>query len=142
MIGMYEKEIVASIREVIRFSLGILFLNDVATNELEAAYAFGDSSEFVGGLRIPLGQQLSGWVAVNRQTIMNSDAVLDLGDIARAAGLRVSLSTPLISKDHILGVLTLYSTAADGFTETDRGAIEAFAQRTIVQKDTKNRLLA
>ncbi len=128
-IGMHEGDIVAGIRAIIRFSLGVLFLNDVATNELEAAYAFGDSSEFVRGLRIPLGQRLSGWVAVNHQTIMNSDAVLDLGDIAHAAGLRFCLSTPLMSKDHALGVLTLYSTAADGFADTDRSAIELFAQR-------------
>lgn len=142
-IGMHENEIVAAIREVIRFSLGVLFLNDVATNELEAAYAFGDSSEFVRRLRIPLGQRLSGWVAVNRQTIVNSDPVLDLGDIARAAGLRVCLSTPLISKDYsILGVLTLYSTAADGFTDTDRSAIEVFAQQTIARKQQHNRLPA
>jgi putative nucleotidyltransferase with HDIG domain len=141
-IGMSEREMIASIREGVRFSLGVLFLNDVATNELEVAYAFGDSSEFVRGLRIPLGQRLSGWVAVNRQTIMNSDAVLDLGDVAHAAGLRVCLSTPLISKDHILGVLTLYSTAADGFTDTDRSAIEVFAQRTIAGNQRHDQLPA
>jgi len=141
-VGMDETDIVASIREIIRFSLGILFLNDVTTNELEAAYAFGDSSEFVRGLKIPLGQRLSGWVAVNRQTIMNSDAVLDLGDIARAAGLRVCLSTPLVSNDHILGVISLYSTAVDGFTEAERSAIEVFAQRTIAHKQRQDRLPA
>src|SRR6185503_9435573 len=133
-VGMDETDIAASIREIVRFSLGVLFLNDVTTNELEAAYAFGDSSEFVRGLKIPLGQRLSGWVAVNRQTIMNSDAVLDLGDIARAAGLRSCLSTPLVSNDHILGVISLYSTAVDGFTEAERSAIEVFAQRTVAHK--------
>jgi putative nucleotidyltransferase with HDIG domain len=141
-VGMDETEIAAAIRQTIRFSLGVLFLNDVATNELEAAYVFGDSSEFVRGLRIPLGQRLSGWVAVNRQTIMNSDPVLDLTDIARAAGLRVCLSTPLVSKDHILGVITLYSTAVDGFTEADRSAIEVFAQRTMANKLRHDRLPA
>jgi GAF domain-containing protein len=135
-IGMNERQIAAGIREVIRFSLGVLFFNDVATNELEVAYAFGDSSEFIRGLRIPLGQRLSGWVAVNGQTIMNSDAALDLGDTARTVGLRVCLSTPLISKDHILGVLTLYSTAAEGFTDTDRSAIELFARQTLACKAT------
>lgn len=140
--GTDESDIDAGIREIIRFSLGVLFLNDVATNELEAAYVFGDSSEFVRGLRIPLGQRLSGWVAVNRQTIMNSDAMLDLGDIARAAGLRVCLSTPLILKDHILGVITLYSTAVDGFTESDRSAIEVFVRRTIAGKQRHDRLPA
>ena len=28
------------------------------------------------------GQRLSGWVAANRQTIANSDAALDLGNLA------------------------------------------------------------
>jgi putative nucleotidyltransferase with HDIG domain len=141
-IGMCEREIIAGVRDVIRFSLGVLFLNDVATNELEVAYAFGDSAEFVRGLRIPLGQRLSGWVAVNRQTIINSDAVLDLGDIARVTGLRVCLSAPLISKDQILGVITLYSTAADGFADTDRSAIELFVQRAIATHQPQNRLPA
>jgi GAF domain-containing protein len=141
-VGMDESDIVAGIRGIIRFSLGVLFLNDDATNELEATYVFGHSSEFVRGLRIPLGQRLSGWVAVNRQTIMNSDASLDLGDLAQASGLRVCLSTPLVSKDHILGVITLYSTAVDGFKEADRSAIELFAQRTIARKQRHDRLPA
>jgi putative nucleotidyltransferase with HDIG domain len=141
IIGTNEKEIVAGVKEIIRFTLGVLFLKDAATNELEARYTFGDSSEFVRGLRIPLGQRLSGWVAVNGQTIVNSPAVLDLGDIARAAGLRVSLSTPLLSRDHIFGVLTLYSTVADGFTEADRLAIESFVQRTVLGKNRRARSL-
>ena len=73
---------------MIAFSLGIVFLNDVATNELEAVHVIGDDSRLIKGLRIPLGQRLSGWVAVNRQTILNSDAALDLGDVARTTGLR------------------------------------------------------
>jgi putative methionine-R-sulfoxide reductase with GAF domain len=141
-VGMDEVGFGASLREISRFSLGVLFLNDAATNELEAAFVIGDSSEFVRGLRIPLGQRLSGWVAVNRQTILNSDAVLDLGDIARAASLRVCLSTPLISKDHTLGVITLYSTAVEGFTEADRSSIEVFARRTIASKQRQDRLPA
>jgi hypothetical protein len=141
-VGMDESDIATAIGEVIRFSLGVLFLNDVATNELEAAYVFGDSPAFVRGLRIPLGQRLSGWVAVNGQTIINSDAALDLGDIARAAGLRVCLSTPLISKDQIPGVISLYSSAVEGFTEADRSAIEVFVRRTIPLKQRHDPLPA
>jgi putative nucleotidyltransferase with HDIG domain len=136
-VGIDERGIVSGIREIVRFSLGVVFLNDVATNELEAMYVFGNGSEFTRGLRIALGQRLSGWVAVNRQTIMNSDPILDLGDVARATGLRACLSAPLISRDQILGVITLYSTAADGFTESDRSAIEAFAQRLLVGKQER-----
>ena len=79
---------------------------------------------------------------MNRQTIINSDPILDLGDVARATGLRACLSAPLISRDHILGVITLYSTAADGFTESDRSAIEVFVRRTIARKQRHDRLPA
>ena len=36
------------------------------------------------GMKVSLGQRLSGWVAANRQTISNSDPMLDLGDVARS----------------------------------------------------------
>ena len=86
------------------------------------------------GIRIPLGQKLSGWVAVNRQTILNSDAELDLGDLANATGVRVCLSTPLVATDDLLGVITLYSAAANPFSETDRMTLEVFAQRAIRER--------
>src|SRR3954471_6298781 len=75
------------LRRVIPSSLCVLYVYDAAKDELEARYAAGHSAGLVRGLRIPLGQRLSGWVAANRQTILNSDAVLDLGDAARTTPL-------------------------------------------------------
>ena len=132
-LSLFDSDL-AQIRSKIPFALGILFLNNESTNELEAAYVLGDCSEFVQGLRIPLGQKLSGWVAVNRQTILNSDAELDLGDVAHATGLRVCLSTPFVATDNLVGVITLYSAAANLFSETDRMTLEIFAQRTIRER--------
>jgi GAF domain-containing protein len=61
--------------------------------------------------------------------ILNSDPVLDLGEAARSAGLRLRscLGAPLISEGQLVGVLTLYSEAANGFTEEDRRSVEAVA---------------
>jgi len=97
---------------------------------LEAAVTFGDAGSLVKGLRIPLGQRLSGWVAANRQTILNSDPTLDLGDIARAVTprLRSCLSAALVVNDRLLGTLTLYSGTSDGFTEEHRRVIETVAK--------------
>jgi len=122
-------ELIADITELIDPSLGIIFLTDTQTNELEAVFTFGSASKSVEDLRIPLGQRLSGWVAVNRRTIVNSDAMLDLGDVARANGLRVCMSTPLIAENDFIGVVSLYSSRADGFTDTDRAALEVAVQR-------------
>ena len=114
------------LRRLVPFALSVLFIYEVSKDELEARHASGEGSSAVKGLRIPLGQRLSGWVAANRQTIINSDPVLDLGEIARALmpRLRSCLSAPLLQDDRLVGVLTLYSTTSDGFSEDHRRVLE------------------
>ena len=48
---------------------------------------------FVEDLRPRMGEGLSGWVAANRHTIVNSPPDLDLGDAAQHIGLRSAVST-------------------------------------------------
>jgi GAF domain-containing protein len=96
---------------------------------LHAAYAAGEGAADLAGIRIPRGQRLSGWVAANKQTILNSDPVLDLGDVARAMRPRLHscLSTPLITDGDLLGVLTLYTGQREAFSEDHRRVVEAVA---------------
>jgi diguanylate cyclase (GGDEF)-like protein/putative nucleotidyltransferase with HDIG domain len=119
------------LRRLIPSSLCVFYVHDQATNELEAKHAIGEGTSVVKGVRIPLGQRLSGWVAANRQTILNSDPVLDLGDAARSQALRLRscLSTPLLHEDHLVGVLSLYSGEHNGFNEDHRRIIEAAARQ-------------
>jgi len=114
------------LRRLIPASLCIFFAHNPRTAEIEAKYSVGDASSLVKGLRIGLGQRLSGWVAANRRTIVNSDPTLDLGDVARSASprLRSCLSTPLLADDELIGVLSLYSNAVDGFNDDHRRIIE------------------
>ena len=123
--------IVKHLRRLIPFAQSALFLYDATADELVAQHAMGDASSAIKGVRIALGQRLSGWVAANRQIIVNSDPALDLGDAARALEprLRSSLSTPLIADNELVGVLTLYSTVQDGFTDEHRRIIDAVARQ-------------
>lgn len=120
------------LRRWVPFSLCVLYLYEPLTDELEATYATGDSAFAVKGLKIPLGEHLSGWVAANRQTILNSDPVLDLGEVARLLSprLRKCLSTALITDEKLVGVLTLYVSGHDGFSEDHRRILEAVASPT------------
>ena len=52
---------------------------------------------------------MSGWVAANRQQIINSDARLDLGTSASMTSLRYCVATPLVDDGHTTGVLAAYS---------------------------------
>ena len=110
-IGDTGDVIAKHLRRLVPSSLCVFYLYDARADELEAKHATGEATSVVKGLRIPLGQRLSGWVAANRQTILNSDPSLDLGEVARCVTprLRSCLSTPLLCDDSLVGVLTLYS---------------------------------
>lgn len=109
----------------------VLYLYDDEADELHAANVVGDNAEHFSGLRIPRGQRLAGWVAANKQTIVNSDPVLDLGEVARGIRPRLQscLSTPLTIDSVLVGVLTVYSTDRSAFTDDHRRIIEVIARQ-------------
>jgi len=119
------------LKRLIPFSLCVLYLFDAETNELEAKHAIGDGPSSVRGLRIALGQHLSGWVGANRQSIVNSDPCLDFGDVGRNSTprLRSCLSSALVFEDQLVGVLSLYSDVVDRFNEDHRRILEAVSRQ-------------
>ena len=125
-------EIVARyIRRMIPSAYCVFYTYDPKKDDLKVGHASGDSSGIFTGLRIGMGQRLTGWVAANRQTIVNSDPVLDLGESARALQppLRSCLSTPLLCDNALVGVVTLYSNSKNAFNEDHRRIIEAGAHQ-------------
>jgi diguanylate cyclase (GGDEF)-like protein/putative nucleotidyltransferase with HDIG domain len=119
------------LRRLVPFSLSVFYLYDVDRDELVAKHAIGEPAPVVKGLRVALGQRLSGWVAANRQTIVNSDPSLDFGEVARSLTppLRSCISAPLVSGNELVGVLSLYSAISDGFTDEHRRVVEAVARQ-------------
>ncbi len=118
------------LRAQVPFAVAILFLYDPDDDELVARHVIGDTRNTLLNLRVAVGERLSGWVAANRKTIMNSDPALDLGDYADEVEprLQTSLSVALLGGDGLVGVLSLYR-AADPFTDEQRRTVEASAQR-------------
>lgn len=103
-----------SLRKEVPFSLAILYLYDVEHDQLVARHVTGDENHVVRELKMSIGDRLSGWVAANRQPIVNSDPRLDLAELADSLKplLRTTLSVPLLAEHQLVGVLTLYSQAA------------------------------
>ena len=128
-VGITCDVIAKHLNQLIPSTLCVFYSYDATTDDLEAKYTTGEGASAVKGIRIDLGHRLSGWVAVNRRTISNSDPVLDLDDRARSISppLSSSLSTPLILNDELIGVLTLYTRGVEAFSEGDRRVIEAVA---------------
>jgi putative nucleotidyltransferase with HDIG domain len=109
----------ALVRSLVPDVSGAWFMVVAPGSRLVVADAFGVAAPVLRGLDLRVGERLSGWVAAHRQAIVNSDPVLDLGDVASTKGalLKSCLSVPLTSGDALVGVLTLYATTSDAFTD-------------------------
>jgi putative nucleotidyltransferase with HDIG domain len=86
----------------------------------------GDPSELLTGLVISNGDRITGWAGANRQTAINSDAVLDLGPLAELFNppLRRAISCPIEVDGQTAAVLTAYSDCEDGFERNHVDAVE------------------
>jgi len=89
-------------------STGVWFVRE--GDHLVAADTFGPAAVLLRGLTIGVGDRVSGWVAGNRQVMVNADAVLDLGPLASSVdpALHHCLAVPF-PPGPCAGVLTLYS---------------------------------
>jgi putative nucleotidyltransferase with HDIG domain len=115
--------------DVLPGSTGAWFLPDAVHDRLVVADAFGPAAAALRGTSVPIGERLTGWVAARRQPIINSDASLDLGAGVDAVTPPLSRCTslPLMVGDVLVAVLTLYTSAPDGFTADHGGLVQIVA---------------
>ena len=107
------------VRNIVPAASGAWYVVDAARGELVAIQAFGAAASALRGASVRAGERLTGWVAANRQTVVNSDAALDLDDhvLQMAPRLQSCMSAPLMTGDALIAVLTLYAADRDVFTE-------------------------
>ena len=97
-----------------------------ANDTIVAVHTDGESASEVETTPVPLGDRLSGWVAATGQTVMNSDARLDLDEPSREhSPLRSALAVPIVSNGRTAGVLTFYAEASNAFGDDHRRLVEA-----------------
>jgi diguanylate cyclase (GGDEF)-like protein/putative nucleotidyltransferase with HDIG domain len=87
--------------------------------ELVPEYVNGDNFRLFNSLRIPWGQGLSGWVAQNRKPIVNGNPSVEpgyLNDPSKYSTLGSALAVPLEGVAGVIGVLALYRSERDAFT--------------------------
>lgn len=118
-----------SLRQLTPATIYALFLYDKTADLLKCFTSSGDPRRLLDGLTIRVGERVTGWVAANRRTSVNSDASLDLVQIATffTPPLRSTISTPLSAGDALVGVLTAYSTQREAFDDSHRYAFERVA---------------
>lgn len=121
------------LRQLTPATVYALFFYDRERDVLTCLSAVGDEQRLLEGLNIRLGERVTGWVGANGRTSVNSDASLDLAQIAGffTPPLRSTISTPLVQRDHLTGVLTAYSPKSEAFNDTHRYTFEQIASSVV-----------
>ena len=95
-------------------------------NALRVEFASGAGSAGMLGVEVALGEGLTGWVAEQRQAVVNGNPSVDPGFPGDAANmLRAALSIPLQGSQDMVGVLALYRKEHDSFTGDDLRILSA-----------------
>lgn len=93
------------------------------SNELAVVAACGVGASAMDGLVVPIAERISGWVYANGQSVLNSDASLELGPVAKTlpVPLRYAAAVPVVDGQTV-GVLVMF--ASDPFDKDHRRLLE------------------
>jgi putative nucleotidyltransferase with HDIG domain len=107
-----------------------IYRYDSNLDHVVCQYSAGDPHSLLSGLIIRLGERVTGWCAANQKTVMNSDAYLDLVQMAGrfVPPLKSTICIPLFCEDKLSGVFTGYSTQENPFDERHRYVVERVAE--------------
>jgi putative nucleotidyltransferase with HDIG domain len=119
--------LVNHLRRVVPAANFTFFVLKQDTNELCPLLSAGVGSSAIETLRIPIGVRISGWAAAHKQVVVNSNAALELGPVAKtfSVPLRYALSVPISGSGSSLAVLTAYG--SDPFSNDHRRMLESAA---------------
>jgi putative nucleotidyltransferase with HDIG domain len=116
------------LRRVVPAATLTLYIPNHETNELVPVSSSGVGTSVIEDLRIPIGDRISGWAAAHKQVVVNSNAALELGPVARtfSVPLRYALAVPVFSgSTPPIGVLTAYG--SEPFNHDHRRILESAA---------------
>lgn len=104
----------------------VFIVNTDGASLVIAAVAGAVPADYVG-TTTDFGRRIAGWVAANRTPAVNSLAALDLDQDVGTGGLASSLVCPVNRDGQLVGVLALYSTQENAFSQEHQAYAERFA---------------
>ncbi len=117
---------------------GSLLLVEAETGDLTFAYATGDSDGSVKSSRVPAGQGIAGWVALNAEPLRVDDPQSDprfYSGIDDKTGTRTRnlLAVPLRTRDAVIGVVEVMNHRSEGgFSSADQRIVGTLADQAAI----------
>ena len=118
-------QLVNGLRSMATFDTAAMFVVDDDSSDAAAIFVDGSGALALQNSRIPVGDQLTGWVAAHRTAVWNSDAALDLATAASSTKLVLGSSMPLVAGNTLVGALTLYGQSGQEITLGQRRTLES-----------------
>jgi len=121
----------SKLSKIVPWSGCALFLYQDDSDSLTCRFAAGMDAPMLLHANLKMGQGLSGWVARNRQTLINGNPRVSF----EAAGITadVSLNSAIVCalqyNDTFIGCLALYHVEANHYTEDHRRLLERIAEQ-------------
>ena len=98
------------LRRIVPAASCALYRPRADSTELSPVIAVGTAATALDDLRVPIGERISGWVFAHGQPVINSDATLELGPVARtfSVPLRYVAAVPIMD-GHPIAVVVVFS---------------------------------
>src|SRR5467141_2681649 len=107
---------------IVPFEIFAIFLVDDQKQELYLRFAIGYPSDVVKNLRIKVGDGVTGTAAMERAMVVVDDVRTYPRYIESVKNIRSELAVPLITRNHVVGVLDIQSPEPRYFRE-DQGRL-------------------
>ncbi len=124
-LDMVCRHLVASIRAIAPFDTVAIYVLEETSSDAVAIFVDGAGGHALAGLRIPIAERMTGWVAAHRTAVWNTDAALDLDSQATAIELTLGSSLPLCTGEVLTGVMSMYGRPHQEITMAQRRALES-----------------
>jgi putative nucleotidyltransferase with HDIG domain len=81
------------------------------STELEVIASAGVGAPAMNGLRVPIGDRVSGWIFAHAQPVLNSDASLELGPVSKTLSvpLRFAAGVPVVDGEPVAVIMVFSS---------------------------------
>ncbi len=121
----------SKLSKIVSWSGCALFLHEPDSDSLKCRFAAGVDAPKLLNANLRMGHGLSGWVARNRQTLINGNprVSFEAAGITDDITLNSAIVCPLQYNDTLIGCLALYHVEANHYTEDHRRLLERIAEQ-------------
>jgi phosphoserine phosphatase RsbU/P len=124
--------IFSSLREVVNYDAGAIYLSDRATNALGVVRSVGYPDGSDDAFALQIGQGIVGWVAKTNESVIVPDVKRDPRYVAARPATRSELATPLRVGGRAVGVFNLESDMVDAYHDGHLEMVAAFAAQAAI----------